>query len=133
MLRLSQIIDDCLPILVPEGTVTSADCPARNYSRNMARKTDTFFYLSQPGGHSTKTTVSVYTKNGVIRAEDEGSDLYASIDAVADKLERKLRKLKVRVARFPNPDTVVRNIYWQLLQLHTSQVHCSARLRPHAG
>jgi ribosomal subunit interface protein len=86
--------------------------------------------ITHVGGDSTKTTVSVYTKNGVIRAEDEGSDLYASIDAVADKLERKLRKLKVRVARFPNPDTVVRNIYWQLLQPRASQVHCSARLRP---
>jgi len=59
----------------------------------------------QLGGDSTKTTVSVYTKNGVIRAEDEGSDLYASIDAVADKLERKLRKLKEKKkAARPGPN-----------------------------
>ena len=36
----------------------------------------------------------VYTKNGIIRSEEEGEDLYASIDAVSDKIERKLRKLK---------------------------------------
>lgn len=48
----------------------------------------------QLGGDAHKTTVSVYTKNGVVRAEEEADDLYASIDAVSDKLERKLRKLK---------------------------------------
>jgi len=48
----------------------------------------------QLGGDITKTTVSVYTKNGVVRSEEEAGDLYASIDAVSDKLERKLRKLK---------------------------------------
>lgn len=48
----------------------------------------------QLGGDAHKTTVSVYTKNGVVRAEEEADDLYASIDAVSDKIERKLRKLK---------------------------------------
>ena len=48
----------------------------------------------QLGGDAHKTTVSVYTKNGVVRSEEEADDLYAAIDAVSDKLERKLRKLK---------------------------------------
>lgn len=48
----------------------------------------------QLGGDVHKTTVSVFTKNGVVRSEEEADDLYASIDAVSDKLERKLRKLK---------------------------------------
>ena len=52
----------------------------------------------QLGGDVHKTTVSVYTKNGVIRSEEEADDLYASIDAVSDKLERKLRKLKEKNA-----------------------------------
>ena len=47
-----------------------------------------------PGGALQKTEVTVYTKNGIIRAEEEADDLYASIDAVSDKLERKLRKVK---------------------------------------
>merc|ERR1712216_482209 len=38
--------------------------------------------------------MGVYTKNGIIRSEEEADDLYASIDAVSDKLERKLRKVK---------------------------------------
>ena len=37
---------------------------------------------------------SPYTRNGIIRSEEEADDLYASIDAVSDKLERKLRKVK---------------------------------------
>ena len=41
-----------------------------------------------------KTEVTVYTKNGTIRAEEEAEDLYAAIDLVSDKLERKMRKVK---------------------------------------
>lgn len=48
----------------------------------------------QLGGDVQKTEVTVYTKNGTIRAEEEADDLYASIDSVADKLERKMRKVK---------------------------------------
>lgn len=48
----------------------------------------------QLGGQLQKTEVTVYTKNGIIRSEEEGENLYASIDTVSDKLERKLRKLK---------------------------------------
>lgn len=48
----------------------------------------------QIGGQLQKTEVTVYTKNGILRSEEEGEDLYASIDAVSDKIERKLRKLK---------------------------------------
>uniref|UniRef100_A0A7S0X2P0 Sigma 54 modulation/S30EA ribosomal protein C-terminal domain-containing protein n=1 Tax=Mantoniella antarctica TaxID=81844 RepID=A0A7S0X2P0_9CHLO len=48
----------------------------------------------QQGGALQKTEVTLYTKNGILRAEEEGADLYASIDAVSDKIERKLRKLK---------------------------------------
>ena len=47
-----------------------------------------------PGGALQKTEVTVYTRNGIIRSEEEADDLYASIDAVSDKLERKLRKVK---------------------------------------
>ena len=48
----------------------------------------------QLGGDVQKTEVTVYTKNGTIRAEEEAEDLYAAIDLVSDKLERKMRKVK---------------------------------------
>ena len=48
----------------------------------------------QLGGDVQKAEVTVYTKNGTIRAEEEADDLYASIDSVADKIERKMRKVK---------------------------------------
>ena len=47
-----------------------------------------------PGGALQKTEVTVYTRNGIIRSEEEADDLYASIDSVADKIERKMRKVK---------------------------------------
>jgi hypothetical protein len=44
---LSQIPDDCLPILVPEGTIYyHCRLSARNYSYTWPYKTDTLFYLS---------------------------------------------------------------------------------------
>ena len=48
----------------------------------------------QLGGDVQKAEVTVYTKNGTIVAEEEADDLYASIDSVADKIERKMRKVK---------------------------------------
>lgn len=48
------------------------------------------------GAELQKTEVTVYTKHGIVRAEEEGDNLYKSIDLVSDKLERKLRKLKER-------------------------------------
>ena len=45
----------------------------------------------QLGGDVQKTEVTVYTKNGTIRAEEEAEDLYAAIDLVSDKLERKMK------------------------------------------
>jgi ribosomal subunit interface protein len=47
------------------------------------------------GAKEQKTEITVYTlRNGVIRAEDVESSLYASIDLVCDKLSRKMRKVK---------------------------------------
>jgi putative sigma-54 modulation protein len=48
----------------------------------------------QQGGDLQMTQVTVYTRNGVVRSEEEADNLYASIDAVSDKIERKLRKIK---------------------------------------
>jgi ribosome-associated translation inhibitor RaiA len=41
--------------------------------------------------------ITVYTvRNGVVRVEDSEGSLYASIDLVADKLERKMVRVKER-------------------------------------
>jgi len=48
------------------------------------------------GADLQKTEVTVYTKHGIVRAEEEGDNLYGSIDRVAEKVGRKLRKLKER-------------------------------------
>ena len=46
------------------------------------------------GAKQQKTEITVYTlSNGVVRAEDVEESMYASIDLVSDKLERKLRKV----------------------------------------
>lgn len=49
------------------------------------------------GKKEQKVDVTVYTlRNGIIRVEDSEDTLYASIDVVADKLERKMVKVKER-------------------------------------
>jgi len=53
-----------------------------------------------PNGHCCE--VVVFAKNHVIRAEERTSNMYASIDLVAHKLARKLRKLKERRKQRPH-------------------------------
>jgi putative sigma-54 modulation protein len=45
-----------------------------------------------------KVEVTIPLKNFILRAEDVQEDLYASIDTVADKLQRQIRKNKTRLA-----------------------------------
>lgn len=61
--------------------------------------------LSSRGGAAHKTKgdtlqkveLTTRTKRGVVRAERSSDNLYASVDAAADVLHRKLRKLKDKV------------------------------------
>lgn len=47
------------------------------------------------GPRRQKVDITIYTLgSGVVRVEDSEDDLYASIDLVCDKVERKLRKVK---------------------------------------
>ena len=54
--------------------------------------------LSVAGGATMPTRqcaeVTVYVNRAVVRAEESGDSLYASIDLVADKISRQLRKYK---------------------------------------
>lgn len=59
---------------------------------------DVKFSVHGPAGRNQmqRTEVTIYTKNGVIRGEEEADHINASIDEVCHKLSRKLRKLKER-------------------------------------
>lgn len=48
---------------------------------------------------NAKVEVTVPLKNVVLRAEETSPDMYGSIDLVADKLERQIRKYKTKVNR----------------------------------
>ncbi|GIO86609.1 ribosomal subunit interface protein [Paenibacillus faecis] len=49
------------------------------------------------GLHVVEVTIPL--TGAVLRAEDRSDDMYASIDAVADKLERQIRKHKTKINR----------------------------------
>lgn len=53
--------------------------------------------------HLQKAEITVYTKAGTLRAEEEAEILYGSIDLCTDKVARKLRKMKEkRDAKHPH-------------------------------
>lgn len=56
---------------------------------------------------SQSAEVTVYANGSVIRAEEKSENLYASIDLVADKITRKLRKFKERKNERSAPKTSV--------------------------
>jgi len=49
--------------------------------------------------------VTLQTNRALIRAEEETGDMYASIDKVADKLERQIKKYKEKYFQKPYPGT----------------------------
>ncbi len=54
-----------------------------------------FMVEKNPSISNPKTVeVTVFTKGPVIRAKESSTDMYASIDLVADKLERQVKKYK---------------------------------------
>lgn len=56
---------------------------------------------------SQSAEVTIYANGAVIRAEERSESLYASIDLVADKIARKLRKFKERKADKATPKTAL--------------------------
>lgn len=52
---------------------------------------------SPPPLREQKVEVTIYTlRNGVVRVEDSEANLYAAIDAVSDRVARKLTRVKER-------------------------------------
>ncbi|WP_018659941.1 ribosome hibernation-promoting factor, HPF/YfiA family [Allofustis seminis] len=81
----------------------------RNYTENKIGKIEKYFEdepnasahvnLKTYSDHTAKVEVTVPLPHVVLRAEETTEDLYGSIDLVADKLERQIRKYKTKVNR----------------------------------
>lgn len=68
------------------------------YFDNIA-KTEAHVNLKTYSDKTAKVEVTVPLPRIVLRAEETSPDMYGSIDLVADKLERQIRKYKTRVNR----------------------------------
>jgi putative sigma-54 modulation protein len=61
------------------------------------------------GQHQVEVTMQL--PGVILRAEERNSDMYASIDLVAEKLERQIRKLKTRINRKPRQEGGLRGLF----------------------
>ena len=65
--------------------------------------------------HSAEVTITA--KGITIKAAEETNDMYASIDAVSDKIERQLRRFKERIkAHKPSSDTRERQVQKSIVE-----------------
>ena len=69
---------------------------ALNHFQNLITEVDVHLSVERNPRINSKQTaeVTLYVNGAVIRAEESSENLYASIDLVADKISRKLRKYK---------------------------------------
>lgn len=74
---------------------------AVNHFQNMTTEVDVHLSVARNPRINTKQTaeVTIYANKTVIRAQESSEDLYASIDLVADKIQRQLRKYKERLQK----------------------------------
>lgn len=66
------------------------------------------------GLHSVEVTITL--PNVLLRAEEKSEDMYASIDAVVDKLERQIRKHKTKVNRKLRQERGMRDIFKETVE-----------------
>ncbi len=71
---------------------------AVNHFQNLTTEVDVHLSVARNPRINTKQAaeVTIYANGSVIRAEESSESLYASIDLVADKIARQLRKYKER-------------------------------------
>lgn len=69
---------------------------AVNHFQNITMEVDVHLSVARNPRITSKqiAEVTIYANGAVIRAQEGSEDLYASIDLVADKIQRKLRKYK---------------------------------------
>jgi putative sigma-54 modulation protein len=72
---------------------------AVNHFQNLTTEVDVHLSVARNPRINTKQSaeVTIYANGTVIRAEESSENLYASIDLVADKIARQLRKYKERL------------------------------------
>ncbi|WP_250123645.1 ribosome-associated translation inhibitor RaiA [Chroococcidiopsis sp. CCMEE 29] len=72
---------------------------AVNHFQNLTTEVDVHLSVARNPRINTKQAaeVTIYANGTVIRAEESSENLYASIDLVADKIARQLRKYKERL------------------------------------
>lgn len=71
---------------------------AANHFQHMTNEVDVHLSVARNPRNNNKQAaeVTIYANGSVIRAEESSENLYASIDLVADKIARQLRKYKER-------------------------------------
>ncbi len=69
---------------------------ATSHFQNVINEVDVHLSVARNRSTAPQQTaeVTLFVNGSVIRAEESSENLYASIDLVADKIARKLRKLK---------------------------------------
>lgn len=72
---------------------------AVNHFQNMTTEVDVHLSVARNPRINSKqiAEVTIYANGAVIRAQEGSEDLYASIDLVADKIQRQLRKYKEKL------------------------------------
>ncbi|HEY9653795.1 MAG TPA: ribosome-associated translation inhibitor RaiA [Coleofasciculaceae cyanobacterium] len=72
---------------------------AVNHFQNITTEVDVHLSVARNPRINSKQTaeVTIYANGTVIRAQEGSEDLYASIDLVADKIQRQLRKYKEKL------------------------------------
>jgi len=71
---------------------------AASHFQNLTNEVDVHLSVARNPRNNTRQSaeVTIYANGSVIRAEESSENLYASIDLVADKIARQLRKYKER-------------------------------------
>jgi putative sigma-54 modulation protein len=78
---------------------------AANHFQNLTTEIDVHLSVARNPRVTSKQTaeVTIYANGSIIRAEESSENLYASIDLVADKIARQLRKFKEKRADKSQP------------------------------
>jgi len=75
--------------------------------------------------HSAEVTITA--KGITIKAAEETNDMYASVDAVSDKIERQLRRFKERIkAHKPSSDTRERQVQKSIVEAQSFEESTTA-------
>ena len=82
---------------VTPGLREAVESKLGKLERYFTPNTEIHVTLSVQKGHQ-KIEVTIPVKGGLVRSEQESSDMYVSIDLVEEVIERQLRKYKNKIA-----------------------------------